>query len=65
MDIYGVGDIGKTTMCKTLCNEFNRKFNATMCKVELRQEHYVQLLQKTLNMLANSSLEFDKDLGED
>lgn len=33
---YGIGGIGKTTMCKTLCNELS-EFSGKVCHVELGQ----------------------------
>ena len=75
MGLYGVAGIGKTTMCKILCNELDGEFNSKVHHVELpsgsevgefnRKVHHLQLLQKVLNALTNTSLEFAKSLNED
>lgn len=35
---YGVGGIGKTTMCKTLCNELLQEFEGEVSHVELSSQ---------------------------
>lgn len=32
--LYGMGGIGKTSICKALCNEYSREFHGRLCHVE-------------------------------
>jgi tRNA uridine 5-carbamoylmethylation protein Kti12 len=43
MDLYGVGGVGKTTMCKTLFNILNKEFDAKVCHVELSIRIYFDM----------------------
>ena len=49
--MYGVGGIGKTTICKALCNELSSRFWDNVCHVEFGQGSELKLLQKALKRL--------------
>jgi nitrogenase subunit NifH len=57
--MYGVGGIGKTTMCKTLCNELSNEYEGQVCHVEFESKGTSSkgLLEKVLMRLTNISLE--------
>jgi ABC-type multidrug transport system ATPase subunit len=57
--IYGVGGIGKTTLCKILCNELSGKYKGRTCHVELKSSYssWKELLQKILIELIGFSSE--------
>ena len=52
LGLYGTGGVGKTTICKALCNHF--RFQGRVCHVELgpREEH-LDLQKKVLKKLTN------------
>jgi uridine kinase len=64
--MYGVGGIGKTTICKALCNELSSRFHDNVCHVEFGQGSELKLLQKALKRLTTLNHEMlDKlDLEE-
>ncbi|KAG0584042.1 hypothetical protein KC19_3G180900 [Ceratodon purpureus] len=49
--IYGVGGIGKTTLCKTLCNELSQKFNGRVRHIEFGHGSSEELLKEVLREL--------------
>lgn len=51
--LYGIGGIGKTTICKAICNEFSLKFRDNVCHGELGTTNKMELLQKTLKKLTD------------
>ena len=51
--LYGIGGIGKTTICKALCSEFSPKFGDFVCHVELGSKSELEMLQNTLKKLNN------------
>lgn len=63
--LYGKGGIGKTTMCKVLCNELFTEFQGAVCHLELESVSEVDLMRKLLERLThtrNALLNgFDKD----
>jgi len=48
LGLYGMGGLGKTTMCKALCNHFQKEFNGRVCHVELGSESPLTLPKKVL-----------------
>jgi uridine kinase len=65
--IYGVGGIGKTTTCKTLCNELSNKYEGKVCHIEFQSEaskDSKELLQKVLVELSRKSREAIQPLNE-
>ncbi|KAG0611617.1 hypothetical protein M758_7G152900 [Ceratodon purpureus] len=61
---YGVGGIGKTTICKTLCNELLEEFEGKVSHVELGSESSTKLLKGVLKDLTNTSQELLQQLNE-
>jgi GTPase SAR1 family protein len=54
LGLYGMGGVGKTTMCKALCNRFQHRFQGRVCHVELGpREKYLDLQKKVLKKLTN------------
>ena len=51
--LYGMGGIGKTTICKALCNELSPKFGDFVCHIELGSGSELGMLQKALKKLTN------------
>ena len=51
LGLYGMGGLGKTTMCKALCNHFQKEFNGRVCHVELGCESPLTLQKKVLKNL--------------
>ncbi|KAG0559628.1 hypothetical protein KC19_10G119600 [Ceratodon purpureus] len=52
MGLYGIGGIGKTTMCKALCNEVFERFGGQVCHVELNMTSEVEILRNVLRRLS-------------
>ena len=62
---YGVGGIGKTTMCKILCNDLF-EFSGKVCHVELGGiRSGDQMMKEVLKKLTNTSEELLQRLDED
>jgi len=57
--LYGMGGIGKTTTCKTLCNVLSSDFEGRVCHIELdsTSSNSKELLQKVLIKLLRKSQE--------
>ena len=55
--LYGMGGIGKSSICKALCNEFFREFRGRVCYAELERTSKEELLQDVLRNLRQESLE--------
>jgi nitrogenase subunit NifH len=64
--MYGVGGIGKSTMCKTLCNELSHEYEGQVCHVEFESKYISSkgLLEKVLMCLTNTSLEAFQQMDE-
>lgn len=62
----GVGSIGKTTTCKTLCNKFSSKYKGRVCHLELKStnSNSKELSQKVLVDLTRKSIEVLQPLNE-
>ncbi|KAG0604323.1 hypothetical protein M758_10G162600 [Ceratodon purpureus] len=52
MGLYGIGGIGKTTMCKAMCNEVFKRFGGRVCHVELNTTSEVEILGNVLRRLS-------------
>ena len=63
--LHGMGGMGKTEICKIMCNELDGEFNGKVCHVELRQESEVKLVKKVLTTLTNTSVELVEEVGKD
>ncbi|KAG0560026.1 hypothetical protein KC19_10G148400 [Ceratodon purpureus] len=55
MGLYGMGGVGKTSICKALCNEFFTKFHGKVCHAELHRSNEEDLLREVLKTLTNTS----------
>ena len=53
--LYGVGGIGKTTVCQTLCNEYFKKMEGRVFHAELGSVDDLELLQGALKRLTDKS----------
>ena len=51
--LYGMGGIGKTSICKVLYNEFLTKFQTRVCHAELERKTEEELLQEVLKRLTD------------
>jgi dephospho-CoA kinase len=62
--LYGMGGIGKTTICKTLCNYFSTNFCDKVCHIELRnsqdEEEVLREVLKKLTDLRHDVLDKSK-----
>ncbi|KAG0615814.1 hypothetical protein M758_5G068900 [Ceratodon purpureus] len=53
--LHGIGGIGKTTICKAMCNEMSKEFHGKVCHIELKSStEAVQLLRELLKRLTKS-----------
>lgn len=52
--VYGVGGIGKTTICKVLCDELFTRFQGKVCHVELGRRSSFDLLKEVLLELTDT-----------
>ncbi|KAG0570622.1 hypothetical protein KC19_6G175800 [Ceratodon purpureus] len=62
--VYGVGGMGKTTLCNLLCNRFCEKSDVKSSHVELGSKSSGKLLKKVLKDLTNTDQDFVKGLDE-
>ena len=52
--LYGIGGIGKTTICKAICNEMSKEFNDKVCHIELKcSTEPLKLLHGVLKRVTN------------
>jgi GTPase SAR1 family protein len=63
--IYGIGGIGKTTICKVLCNDYFEEFKGKVCHIELGVGKKLSTLQEVLRRLTETSQELVKSFSED
>ncbi|KAG0577398.1 hypothetical protein KC19_5G153200 [Ceratodon purpureus] len=54
MGLYGIGGIGKTTICKVLCNKLFKEFRGRVCHTELKREFQLELFQEVLKILTDT-----------
>ena len=52
--LYGMGGMGKTTICKALCNEYQNQFRGRVCHAELESMSEVELLRDVLKRLSST-----------
>lgn len=57
MGLYGMVGIGKTSICKALCNEFYTEFHGKVCHAELERVLEDELLREVLKKLSSTSHE--------
>jgi GTPase SAR1 family protein len=53
--LYGVGGIGKTTLCKSLCNDYLAKFNGKVWHAELGKKSAEDIQKDVLYHLVGIS----------
>ena len=63
--LYGVGGMGKTQICKMMCNEMNGEFDGKVCHVELGNESEHELVKEVLTTLTNTSVEEVQEVRKD
>jgi ABC-type branched-subunit amino acid transport system ATPase component len=63
--LHGMGGMGKTTICKALCNHFVSKFRGRVCHAELERVSAEELLRNVLRKLSNSRREVLSELSLD
>jgi Holliday junction resolvasome RuvABC ATP-dependent DNA helicase subunit len=63
--LYGVGGMGKTQICKIMCNEMDGEFDGKVCHVELGKQSKHELVKKVLSTLTNTSAEVVQEVGQD
>ena len=63
--LYGLGGMGKTQICKIMCNELDGEFDGRVCHVELEKQSKHELVKKVLTTLTNTSAEVVQEVGED
>ena len=57
--------MGKTQICKIMCNEMDGEFDGKVCHVELGKQRKHELVKKVLTTLTNTSAEVVQEVGED
>lgn len=63
MGLYGTPGIGKSTICKALCNEYFTEFQSRVCHLEFGEGRTEQqLLEEALKRLTDTEPEILKDL---
>jgi len=55
--LYGVGGIGKTTICKSMCNDVSEKYCGKVAHMELGSQSEEELLKDLLRRLTSMNLE--------
>lgn len=65
MGLYGMGGIGKTMICKIICNELDGAFDGKVCHVELGNQSKHELLRKVLTTLTNTSMEVAQEMRKE
>ena len=64
--LYGIGGIGKTTACKSLCKDLSMKFDGRVCHVEFGNDTTEKdRVQEVLKQLCDTSNEVLKNLSVD
>lgn len=68
MGIFGVGGIGKTTICNLLCNELSNEYEGRVCHIELETQPTTSIslesLRKLVTILTDKDMEFVQILDE-
>ncbi|KAG0561405.1 hypothetical protein KC19_9G062400 [Ceratodon purpureus] len=65
LGLHGMGGIGKTSICKALCNNFFTKFHGKVCHAELERGSKEGLLREVLKSLTITSRERLNEFNED
>ena len=65
MGLYGMGGMGKTSICKAMCNELLQKFKGKVCHVEMKSASEVELLRGALKRLTSTRPELLDKLNID
>ena len=55
--LYGMGGMGKTEICKMMCNEMDGEFDGKVYHVELGSQSEHELVTEVLTTLTNTSAE--------
>ena len=63
--LYGLGGMGKTQICKLMCNEMDGEFDGKVCHVELGKQSKHDVVNKILTTLTNTSVEVVQEVGKD
>ena len=63
--VYGVGGLGKTTVCKALYNSQYAEYDGRVCLVELGGLSPEELQKQVLRALTQLNPELEKDLQGD
>lgn len=54
LGLYGMGGMGKTLICKALCNRFYSEYAGRVCHVEFQNDKdFIQVFQKILKDLTD------------
>lgn len=53
--LYGMGGIGKTTLCKSLCNDYHAEFNGKVWHAELGKKSAEEIQKDVLRHLVGTS----------
>ena len=62
--LYGLGGMGKTEICKMMCNEMDGEFDGKVCHVELGNQNEHELVHEMLTTLTNTSAEVVQEVGK-
>jgi Ni2+-binding GTPase involved in maturation of urease and hydrogenase len=62
--LYGLGGMGKTEICKMMCNEMDGEFDGKVCHVELGSQSEHELVKNLLTTLTNTSAEVVQEVGK-
>lgn len=54
MGLHGIGGMGKTSICKAMCNELLQKFKGKVCHIEIKSASEVELLPEALKRLTST-----------
>lgn len=65
LGLYGVGGIGKSTACMTLCNHYFEEFHGRVCHVEFGDMDELHMLQEILRRLIDTNMEQIDRLNKD
>lgn len=63
--IHGAGGVGKTTLCKLLCDELSTKYEGKVCHGELGMKSPLELQKQVLRELTDISHESLTNLTHD
>ena len=63
--LHGMGGMGKTQICKMMCNEMDGDFDGKVCHVELGKQSKHKLVKKVVTTLTNTREEIVQGVEED